>query len=296
MSTAFATQSSRWRERIEQALSEVVPEPDPQQPALARAMAYSLGNGGKRIRPILVYASAAALGQPASPALDKIATALECIHAYSLIHDDLPAMDDDDLRRGQPSCHIAFDEATAILAGDALQALAFELVTEATELPAEQRIAMVQQLARAAGAQGMVLGQAIDLDAVAQELGLEHLERMHQHKTGALIRASVSMAALACNAADNQCLALDQFALAAGLAFQVQDDILDVTADTATLGKRQGADSARHKPTYVSLLGLEGARHKAQELLEQSLAALTPFDRGADPLRELARYIVNRGH
>ncbi|WP_341937549.1 (2E,6E)-farnesyl diphosphate synthase [Marinimicrobium sp. C2-29] len=296
MSPASPPDTGHWQARIERILKDVLPEPDPQQPALAQAMAYSLSNGGKRIRPTLVYASAAALGQAPGPALDSVAASLECIHAYSLIHDDLPAMDDDDLRRGQPSCHIAFDEATAILAGDALQALAFELVADAPELSAEQRIGLVRALARAAGAQGMVLGQAIDLGAVAQELDLANLERMHQHKTGALIRASVSMAALACSAGPEQHASLDQFALCTGLAFQVQDDILDVTADTATLGKRQGADSARHKPTYVSLLGLEGARSKAEELLAKSLAALDPLGADADPLRALARYIVHRGH
>lgn len=296
MSSGLESWAGPYRERVEAALQAQLPEPDAQQPRLARAMAYSLSNGGKRIRPTLVYASAAALGQPLSPALDSVAVALECIHAYSLIHDDLPAMDDDDLRRGQPSCHIAFDEATAILAGDALQSLAFECLAEAPDLNPEQRLALVSELARASGAQGMVLGQAIDLGAVQCELSLEDLERMHRHKTGALIGASVTMAALACNADPAQTASLKQFALAVGLAFQVQDDILDVIADTDTLGKRQGADSARQKPTYVSLLGLDGAKAKTQELLATALGALTTFGAGADPLRHLAHYIVERGH
>lgn len=295
MTASLQSFSEQCRQRVEAALKTQLPEPDPQQPRLAQAMAYSLENGGKRIRPILLYASAAALGQPADAELDSVAVALECIHAYSLIHDDLPAMDDDDLRRGQPSCHIAFDEATAILAGDALQAMAFETLAR-SGLSAEQRIALVHTLAHASGARGMVLGQAIDLAAVKRQLTLEDLERMHRHKTGALIGASVVMAAQACQASSTQSKALEQFALTVGLAFQVQDDILDVTAETAVLGKRQGADTARQKPTYVSLLGLEGARAKSRELLALALAALDIFGSPADPLRELARYIVERDH
>lgn len=296
MNSQISALMAQYRSRIEAALKRSLPVPDAQQPRLAEAMTYSLSNGGKRIRPTLVYASAAALGQTPSAALDSVAVALECIHAYSLIHDDLPAMDDDDLRRGQPSCHVAFDEATAILAGDALQALAFECLAGAPELNAQQRVNLVLELAQAAGGQGMVLGQAIDLGAVEQQLTLIDLERMHRHKTGALIRASVVMAALATGASDEQVASLEQYALAAGLAFQVQDDILDVTADTQTLGKRQGADSARQKPTYVSLLGLEGAREKADALLATALEALKPLGPAADPLRTLAHYIVERSH
>ena len=292
----FKTFADQCRQRLNAALQAQLPEPDPQAPRLARAMAYSLHNGGKRVRPTLVYASAAALGQEPNPSLDKVAIALEAIHAYSLAHDDLPAMDDDDLRRGQPSCHIAFDQATAILAGDALQTLAFEWLAGASELDAGVRNQLVLDLAKASGCQGMVLGQAIDLSAVNRELDLVSLERMHRHKTGALIRASVLMGARACGASHKELEQLDRYAQAIGLAFQVQDDILDVVADTQVLGKRQGADSARHKPTYVSLLGLEQARDKALGLLDQALEALAAFDAKADPLRALARYIIERNH
>lgn len=296
MSPAFERFARPWRERLEPLLRRCLPGPDAQQPRLAEAMAYSLGNGGKRIRPILVYAAGAALHREPGEALDSAAIAVECLHAYSLVHDDLPAMDDDDLRRGHPTCHVAFDEATAILAGDALQTLAFEQLARCRALTAEQRVALIADLAAAAGAGGMVLGQAIDLGAVEQELSLPELERMHRHKTGALIRASVTMGARASHASDTQLARLSDYAEAIGLAFQVQDDILDVTADTGTLGKRQGADSARHKPTYVSLLGLDGARTKARELLNDGLDSLGDFDPGADALRELARYIVERDH
>jgi farnesyl diphosphate synthase/geranylgeranyl diphosphate synthase type II len=248
------------------------------------------------VRPILVYASALAINPDIDLAvMDPIACALECLHSYSLVHDDLPAMDDDDLRRGKPTCHIAFNEASAILAGDALQTLAFDLLTR-TALPAAIQIQLVQQLAVGSGAEGMVLGQAIDLAAVDHELDLAQLELMHNRKTGALIRAAVAMGALAAGATASQLAALDNYATAIGLAFQVQDDILDVTADTATLGKQQGADIARNKPTYVSLLGLETATQKAQELHHHAQQALLGFGQNAVQLRELARYIVERSN
>lgn len=267
---------------------------------LREAMRYSLFNGGKRVRPTLAYASALAVSGDAPEAqtdlLDRIACALESLHSYSLVHDDLPAMDDDDLRRGKPTCHIAFNEATAILAGDALQTFAFELLSEAENIDAKTQIALVRQLANASGVQGMVLGQAIDLAAVDKTIDLAQLENMHRHKTGALIRASVSMGATALNATAEQLKALDIYASAIGLAFQVQDDILDVVADTETLGKQQGADIARNKPTYVALLGLEGARAKAQELHQQALTALNDFGNNADYLRALSAYIIERGN
>jgi geranylgeranyl diphosphate synthase type II len=222
---------------------------------------------------------------------------VELIHAYSLVHDDLPAMDDDDLRRGQPTTHIAFDEACAILAGDGLQALAFEVLAEARLNPqdAETRLAMVTALARAAGSAGMVGGQAIDLEAVGRRIDQAALETMHRHKTGALIEASVRLGALASGQADAERLeALARYAGAIGLAFQVQDDILDVESDTATLGKTQGKDQAHDKPTYPALLGLEAAKAYALALRDQALAALEGFGEGAEPLRELARYIVER--
>ncbi|MBU3069104.1 (2E,6E)-farnesyl diphosphate synthase [Aestuariicella sp. G3-2] len=277
---------------LDAALSQLTPNSEPD---LINAMRYSLLNGGKRIRPVLVYASAIAVQGTITPATDQVACALECIHAYSLIHDDLPAMDDDDLRRGKPTCHIAFNEATAILAGDALQALAFQSLASAPLLDSDTRLQLVQQLAQAAGAQGMVGGQAIDLAAVNSALTLEQLQHMHNLKTGALISASILMGATATGRADPAQLAsLKTYADAIGLAFQVQDDILDVTADTATLGKQQGADIALNKPTYVSLLGLEGAQRKALELHQQALAALNDFGEEADHLRDLSAYIVER--
>jgi geranylgeranyl diphosphate synthase type II len=265
-------------------------------PHLQEAMRYSLFNGGKRVRPVLVYASANALHN-STPATDQAAVALEAIHAYSLIHDDLPAMDNDDLRRGQPTCHIAFGEATAILAGDALQALAFEALCQHHDLDAATVQQMVQILARCSGAAGMVAGQSIDLAAVNQTLTIDELETMHRLKTGALINASVQLGALSTGIAEpHQLTALTMYADAIGLAFQVQDDILDVTSDTVTLGKQQGADAALSKPTYVSLLGLEAARKKAKSLHQQALDALSGFDDRADDLRHLSEYIVQRNH
>ncbi|MAZ87433.1 MAG: (2E,6E)-farnesyl diphosphate synthase [Cellvibrionaceae bacterium] len=261
---------------------------------LMQAMQYSLLSGGKRIRPILAYASAQAVAE-LSAAVDRVGCAVEAIHAYSLIHDDLPAMDDDDLRRGQPTCHIAFDEASAILAGDALQTLAFEQLASAPNISDSTRIELIQELASASGAAGMVGGQAIDLASVNQQPSLQQLQQMHSLKTGALIRASVRMGAIATGAASPQQLqALSLYADAIGLAFQVQDDILDVIADTETLGKQQGADIALNKPTYVSLLGLEQAQQKAQQLHQTALDALAGFDQKADILRALASYIIER--
>ncbi len=281
------------RQRVDSALDVFLPEQtDPT--LLLTAMRYSLFNGGKRVRPTLVYAAALAVNPNIDLAgIDPIACSLECLHSYSLVHDDLPAMDDDDLRRGKPTCHIAFNEATAILAGDGLQTLAFELLLNA-KVSAELKVQLVGELANASGAKGMVLGQAIDLAAVDQQLNLSELETMHRYKTGALIRASVAMGALAAGANEEQLKALDDYAAAIGLAFQVQDDILDVTADTATLGKQQGADIARNKPTYVSLLGLDTAKAKAAELHRQALSALDVFTEQAVHLRQLADYIIQR--
>ncbi|HET8848253.1 MAG TPA: farnesyl diphosphate synthase [Marinobacter sp.] len=263
-------------------------------PRLLEAMRYSVLGGGKRIRPALCVAAARAAGGEAGGALAP-GCALELIHAYSLIHDDLPAMDDDDLRRGRATTHIAFDEATAILAGDALQTLAFECLTEAPDLSDHQRLAMVRALARASGHLGMVGGQAIDLASVGQSLSVEQLETMHRHKTGALIRASVELGALSAPAVSAaQLSALDAFARALGLAFQVQDDLLDVEGDTAVIGKRQGSDVARHKPTYPALLGIEGARAKLNTLLADAQQALASFGTEADPLRAMAHYVVAR--
>lgn len=281
------------RNRIDDALDHFLPTLD-DPTHLRSAMRYSLFNGGKRVRPILAYAAAHTINPDIDPGkLDPVACALECLHSYSLVHDDLPAMDDDDLRRGKPTCHIAFNEATAILAGDGLQTLAFELLLQ-VDVSAETRLALIQELALASGAQGMVLGQAIDLAAVDQQLTLSQLEHMHRHKTGALIRASVTMGALTAGANKAQLEALDNYAAAIGLAFQVQDDILDVISDTKTLGKQQGADIARNKPTYVSLLGLETAKAKANELHRQAINSLATFGAHAQTLRQLANYIIQR--
>ncbi|WP_101759079.1 polyprenyl synthetase family protein [Oceanicoccus sp. KOV_DT_Chl] len=266
---------------------------------LQQAISYSLLNGGKRVRPLLVYAAANAVGG-ASPTLasnlDRAACALEMIHAYSLIHDDLPAMDDDDLRRGQPTCHKAFDEATAILAGDALQSRAFELLTELEDCEPAIALQLVRLLAKASGQQGMVGGQAIDLRAVNQHIDIAHLETIHRLKTGALIRAAIAMGATLAAADSQQLTALDRYGEAIGLSFQVQDDILDIESDTDTLGKTQGADIALNKPTYPALLGLQQAKALAQDLHQQALDALQAFGSGADPLRALSQYIINRSH
>jgi geranylgeranyl pyrophosphate synthase len=281
--------------------SEFTAEAGPHLVRLFEASAYALTRGGKRVRPLLVYAAASAVrpgcldeasGDPA--AIDHVACAAEMVHAYSLVHDDLPAMDDDDLRRGQPTTHKAFDEAIAILVGDGLQARALELLADAPGMDADTRIELVRTLSAAAGLRGMVGGQAIDVGAVDQAIDGEHLETMHALKTGALIRASVAMGALAVGASEEQLAALDDFADAIGLAFQVCDDILDATSDSETLGKRAGADEALHKPTYVSTLGVEAAREKAETLLAEARSALSNFGDDAALLREIADFIVHR--
>ncbi|KEY84872.1 (2E,6E)-farnesyl diphosphate synthase [Pseudomonas sp. P1B16] len=282
--------------RVDAALEPLFEAPTKELERLYAAMRYSVMNGGKRVRPLLAYAACEALGAPAEQA-NGAACAVELIHAYSLVHDDLPAMDDDDLRRGQPTTHKAFDEACAILAGDGLQSLAFSALLDTRLSPQSDtlRLAMVQALAKAAGPAGMVGGQAIDLGSVGIKLDQQALEFMHRHKTGALIEASVRLGALASARAEQAQLdALQTYAQAIGLAFQVQDDILDVESDTATLGKRQGADIARDKPTYPALLGLEAAKAYAIELRDQALVALQGFGENAEPLRALARYIVER--
>ncbi len=284
--------------RVERALDARLPNENNLPKKLHEAMRYTVLNGGKRMRPMLTYATGRALDID-EVQLDAPACAVECIHVYSLIHDDLPAMDDDDLRRGKPTCHIAYDEATAILTGDALQALAFEILANDTTNTASStdRLRMITLLAKASGSQGMVGGQAIDLESVGTQLSLPELENMHIHKTGALIRASINMAAL--NKPDlDPALAkkLDHYAKCIGLSFQVKDDILDEESDTATLGKTQGKDKNNDKPTYPALLGLGGAKQKAQELHEQAIDSLTPFGPEADLLRDLSLYIIERDH
>jgi geranylgeranyl diphosphate synthase type II len=263
---------------------------------LQDTMRYGLLGGGKRIRPALCLAAAEAVGGQRQIALAP-ACALEMIHAYSLMHDDLPAMDDDDLRRGRATAHIAFDESSAILAGDALQAEAFRVLAAAPELSAEVKLAMVKALANACGANGMVGGQAIDLESVARTLTLEQLENMHRHKTGALIEASVFLGALAGGAADPALLdALARYARALGLAFQVQDDLLDIEGDTEVIGKTQGSDIARGKPTYPALLGPEGAREHLARLLAEAHDSLKGLGIQADALHAMADYVVARSY
>jgi len=281
------------RARVDAFLARAFEQRQPPAPRLEAAMRHALLVGGKRLRPLLVYLAGRSLGA-SDEALDAPAAAVELIHAYSLVHDDLPAMDDDDLRRGQPTVHRAFDEATAILAGDALQSLAFEVLARAAHprLPA-----LILTLAVAAGRDGMVGGQALDLAAVGGHPDVEALATMHAHKTGALICAAVRMGALtAVPEQDPRVAALDRYAEALGLAFQIHDDVLDVIGDTQTLGKASGADAARDKPTYPALLGLEGARRRAQELTDEALAALAPLGEAGDPLARLARYMIERDH
>jgi farnesyl diphosphate synthase len=281
----------------EQALAALLPKADTVPHKLHEAMRYTVLGGGKRIRPLLVHASGALFSaEPnADPeTLARAAAAVEMIHAYSLVHDDMPCMDDDALRRGKPTVHIAYDEATALLVGDALQAQAFDVLASAP-LPAARLVPMLKLLAQAAGSAGMCGGQAIDLDSVGLNLSLEQLERMHQLKTGALLRAAVLLGAMCgkeLSAHEED--ALNTYANAIGLAFQVVDDVLDATADSATLGKTAGKDAAANKPTYVSILGLEPSRALAQQLRDAAHAALAPFGEQARRLRELADLIVQR--
>ena len=289
-----------WPTRIEQVLDRALTLPEAGSARLREAMRYSALGGGKRLRPTLVYTAGTALG--ASPeALDDPAAAVELIHVYSLVHDDLPAMDDDDLRRGRPSCHRAFDEATAILAGDALQALAFELLAgrggPALPDPAEaqRRLAMSRLLAQGIGTAGMAGGQAIDLEAVGRRLDLAALQDMHRRKTGALIETSVLMGAAAAGVFEGPVhAALREYGSAIGLAFQIQDDILDVTGTTASIGKIAGADAAHDKPTYTSLMGLEGARAEAAAQHARALAALAPLGPAGADLARLAGFVIGR--
>ena len=276
-------------------LARLLPADTQPPEALHRAMRYALLGGGKRLRPLLVYASGLALGATLEK-LDAAAAAVEIIHAYSLVHDDLPAMDDDDLRRGRPTCHIAFGEATAILAGDALQALAFEVLAhDSNGHEPHAHIEMLRVLAAACGSHGMAGGQAFDLEAVGKNLSLGELERMHTHKTGALIRAAVQLGALAAGNRDEAIRnALEHYGSCIGLAFQIRDDILDVEGDTAVIGKRQGADQARDKPTYPALLGLEQSRLRLQQLTDQALAAIAPLGKAGKHLHDLARFVADR--
>lgn len=287
---------ARYQKEIDTTLKSLIDAKADSAARLHEAMQYSTLLGGKRIRPILVLATAKALGVDTGTALNA-ACSVELIHAYSLVHDDLPAMDDDALRRGQATCHIAFDEATAILTGDGLQALAFEVLSQTHEqLSAAQQLKMLQTLSYAAGARGMVAGQAIDLASVDRTLSLDELEGMHRLKTGALIDASVRLGALCQRSvSEDELQLLSRYAKAIGLGFQVQDDILDLTSDTETLGKTQGADVALNKPTYPSLMGLEQAQSKLKELNQEALIALEALgQKDTSELEAIANYIVQR--
>ena len=283
------------RKRVEGALEAALPASHLAPDELHRAMRYAVLGGGKRMRPTLVFAAAHALGIADEQVL-AAACAVELIHAYSLVHDDLPAMDDDDLRRGQPSCHRAFGEATAILAADAMQALAFQLLAEDPRHSPEQRVAMVALLARAAGSRGMVGGQSMDLAAEGQALQLPELENLHIHKTGALIRAATLLGAATLAADDSRRRALERYGQCIGLAFQIHDDILDVEGDTATLGKTHGADDARDKSTYPALLGLAEAKREARRYCSEAQEAVAVLGESAQPLHLLAERIISRNH
>jgi geranylgeranyl pyrophosphate synthase len=286
----------QYQNRIEKALDDRLTKQERHtSEQLLEAMRYSTLNGGKRLRALLVYATGEALGVDLKK-LDAPASAVEMVHAYSLVHDDMPIMDDDDLRRGQATCHKAYDEATALLVGDALQTLAFETLCDDLLTPLQQS-QMVKALAQRSGAFGMAGGQAIDLESVGKALDVNELQTMHELKTGALIRASVRLGALASTSADETVLAkLDHYAWCIGLAFQVQDDVLDVTADTDTLGKTQGADIALNKPTYPALLGLSTAKQKALDLIDDALAQLEELPYETHMLANLASFVVQRTH
>ena len=292
----FESLVATYQHRVNTALEHWLPPADVNPVRLHQAMRYAVLAPGKRVRPVLVYATAAALGIGLER-VDGAASAVEIIHAYSLIHDDLPAMDDDDLRRGRPTCHREFDEATAILAGDALQALAFYILSHDPAMTPDPaaRLQMIEKLALFSGSRGMAGGQAIDLAAVGRTLNIAELETMHIHKTGALIRTCVQLSALSAERLEKRRFgALDRYAKCIGLSFQVQDDILDVTSDTATLGKTQGADSARNKPTFPSVIGLDASREKASELHRSALQALSIFGEEADILRYISAWFVER--
>lgn len=294
MKPEFTAWMAAIQQRTEHALSEALPSAEHTPHRLHDAMRYAALGGGKRVRPLLAFAAGELSGAPTDK-LDVVACAVELIHAYSLVHDDLPCMDDDDLRRGRPTCHVEYDEATALLVGDSLQTLAFELLASPRLGQPERQLAMLALLARASGSQGMAGGQAIDLAAVGKPLELPELELMHALKTGALIRAAVLLGVLAGDPLpDEEMALLDRFARRAGLLFQVVDDILDCTASTATLGKTAGKDEAANKPTYVSLLGLDEARAFADRLDADCRAALAPFGPRATRLTELADFICHR--
>ncbi|MEA9600280.1 farnesyl diphosphate synthase [Polynucleobacter sp. AP-Sanab-80-C2] len=299
MGTPFQFQAwiTAHSERTESALDRLLDSAQVTPQRLHEAMRYAAQGGGKRIRPLLVYA-AGELGDQSSQeknaALDAAAVAIECIHAYSLVHDDLPCMDDDDLRRGRPTVHKAFDEATALLVGDALQTRAFEILATA-QCDMNNRLRMISGLAAASGSRGMAGGQAIDLESVGKKLDLAGLQQMHAMKTGALLSCAVELGGIAADLNANQLAQLQKYSKALGLAFQIVDDVLDATADSQTLGKTAGKDAANDKPTYVTLMGLDYAQKQAKELQETAISSLDGFGDQAQALKDLALLVVNRG-
>jgi farnesyl diphosphate synthase len=290
----FSAWASAHQSRFEETLKRLLPQPDIMPQRLHAAMRYSVLDGGKRVRPLLAFAAGELAGAPLER-VEIAAAAVEIIHAYSLVHDDMPCMDDDVLRRGKPTCHVEYDEATALLVGDALQSLAFQLLSEhLLNEDAATQLQMVRLLAVASGSRGMGGGQAIDLDSVGKQLTLPELEQMHIHKTGALIRCAILLGAHCGHLTQAQFDQLDRYGKCIGLAFQVVDDILDSEADTATLGKTAGKDADNDKPTYVTLLGVSAAKKMAAELHGQAIEALTDLGAPAQRLRELADFIVMR--
>lgn len=281
-------------QRTELALEGLLDAANTKPVRLHEAMRYAAQGGGKRIRPLLVYAAGALNDGANQNALDAAAVAIECIHAYSLVHDDLPCMDDDELRRGRPTVHKAYDEATALLVGDALQTRAFEVLANA-QCDADTRLTMISALASASGSRGMAGGQAIDLESVGKKLDLAGLKQMHAMKTGALLSCSVQMGGIAAKLNSTQMQHLQDYAQALGLAFQIVDDVLDATADSQTLGKTAGKDAANDKPTYVTLMGLDYAQKAAKDLQETAIASLESFGPKAQALKDLALFVVNRG-
>jgi geranylgeranyl diphosphate synthase type II len=284
------------RSAVDKALESLVPPARTFPPKVFEAMRYSLFAGGKRVRPILAIASAEALGAKTAGLL-PIAGTLELIHTYSLIHDDLPAMDDDDFRRGRPTCHKVFGEAMAILAGDGLLNMAFEVLSDPRRLkavPAGRLVAIIREIARASGVFGMVGGQVVDMESEGKDIDFPTLEYIHTHKTGALIRASVRVGALYARASEKRLKALTRYGEMVGLAFQIADDILDVVGDRKVTGKDAGSDLKKGKKTFPGFYGLDESRRRAKEVVDRALEALKGFDRKADPLRELAAFIINR--
>jgi farnesyl diphosphate synthase len=293
MTAPFSARVDEYRARITRVLQRQLPHADHYPARLHEAMHYACA-GGKRLRPLIVYATAETLSLDPGH-VDAAACAVEMIHAYSLVHDDLPAMDDDDLRRGQPTVHRKFDEATAILVGDALQSLAFQVIARPNGLDDTQRLRMIETLSEAAGSRGMVGGQAVDLASEGKQLTLAELEALHIHKTGALIRACLRLACLAAPSLDEaRCAALDRYGKCIGLAFQIQDDVLDIEGSTAKLGKTAGKDEASHKSTYPALMGLRAAKERAADLFDQARVALDGFGDAAQALRWVAQHIETR--